>query len=152
MSRYQTLSVVFSAFVLASFAAACGGDSGPRRTIKITQTDEGCTPASIDLATGEKVKFEVKNDGRKDREVEGIDGTKLEEVLVPSGRTRSLDYTAPGAAGTGNIGQFELGEVTHGMGFGEKAARSVGLIVHQRVDRQIEQQVVGDENQILMPL
>ena len=103
MSRYQTLSVVFSAFILASFAAACGGDSGPRRTIKITQTDEGCTPASIDLATGEKVKFEVKNDGKKDREVEGIDGTKLEEVLVPSGRTRSLDYTAPSAAGAGKI-------------------------------------------------
>lgn len=103
MSHFRTLSVVLAASVLASLAAACGGDGGQRRIIAITQTDDGCTPASIELTTGEKVKFEVKNDGKKDREVEGIDGTKLEEVLVPSGRTRSLDYTAPGAAGAGKI-------------------------------------------------
>jgi len=48
---------------------------------------------------GKKVKFEVKNDGKKDQEVEGIDGTKLEELLIPSGKTRSINYTAPKEAG-----------------------------------------------------
>lgn len=104
MSLSRTLFLGLAPVMLASLAIACGSDDGsPRRVIMITQTDDGCSPASIGLTTGEKVKFEVKNDGKKDREVEGIEGTKLEEVLVPSGRTRSLDYTAPGAAGSGKI-------------------------------------------------
>lgn len=84
-------------------AAACGDDDGDRRVIAITQTDEVCTPASIDLNSGEKVTFEVRNDGKKDHEVEGIEGTKLEEVLVPAGRTRNVKYTAPKSAGTQKI-------------------------------------------------
>ncbi len=103
MSFSRTLSLGLSASLLGVIAVACGGDDSPRRVIAITQTDDGCTPATIELVTGEKVKFEVKNDGKKDREVEGIDGTKLEEVLVPSGRTRSLEFTAPGSAGSGKI-------------------------------------------------
>ncbi|MEP7215444.1 MAG: cupredoxin domain-containing protein [Anaerolineaceae bacterium] len=104
MSLSRIFSFGLAASALASLAVACGsGDGSPRRVIAITQTDGGCAPASIELTTGEKVKFEVKNDGKRDREVEGIDGTKLEEVLVPSGRTRSLDYTAPGVAGVGKI-------------------------------------------------
>lgn len=104
MSLFRTCSVVLAASAVAALAVACGSDSGAaRRVVAITQTDDGCTPASIALTTGEKVKFEVKNDGKKDREVEGIDGTKLEEVLIPSGRTRNLDYTAPGSAGIGKI-------------------------------------------------
>ena len=83
--------------------AACGGDSSPRRVIQITQADDSCSPASIDLRPGEAVTFSVKNEGKKDREVEGIEGTKLEEVIVPSGRTREIDYDAPSKAGTGKI-------------------------------------------------
>jgi hypothetical protein len=91
-------------FVVPAVAAACGDDDGgDRRTIQITQTDESCTPESIDLATGEKVRFEVKNEGSKDKEVEGIEGTRLEEVLVPSGKTRSLNYTAPGDPGVAKV-------------------------------------------------
>ncbi|MEO6397546.1 MAG: cupredoxin domain-containing protein, partial [Tepidiformaceae bacterium] len=103
MSRFRVPSALLCASFLAVLAAACGDDDSPRRLITIVQTDDGCTPATIDLTTGEKVKFEVKNEGKKDREVEGIDGTKLEEVLVPSGRTRSMDYNAPGTAGSGKI-------------------------------------------------
>ncbi|HNO66114.1 MAG TPA: cupredoxin domain-containing protein [Tepidiformaceae bacterium] len=80
-------------------AAACGGDSGDRRVIQITQTDDSCSPATIDVTPGEKVKFEVKNDGKRDQEVEGIDGTKLEELLIPSGKTRTVNYTAPKESG-----------------------------------------------------
>jgi hypothetical protein len=102
MSR---LALALAPLALTAFSVACGGDDdgGDRRTIQIVQTDEACTPASIDLAPREKVRFEVKNDGGKDREVEGIEGTKLEEVLVPAGRTRSLNYTAPNDAGTQKV-------------------------------------------------
>lgn len=96
--------VIGWACIAGLFVAACGSDDGAeRRVILITQTDEGCTPETIDLTAGEKVKFDVKNEGKKDREVEGVDGTKLEEVLVPSGKTRSLKYSAPKSAGSGKI-------------------------------------------------
>lgn len=102
MSRYRTLALIFITAVITPFVVACGG-GGARRSIPITQTDDGCTPASISLTAGEKVTFAVKNDGKKDREIEGIDGTAISELLVPSGRTRTIDYTAPSAAGTGKI-------------------------------------------------
>lgn len=94
------LGAIAGAFILL---AACGGDDSDRRVIQIVQGDELCTPESIDLAPGEKVKFEVKNEGSKDKEVEGIEGTKLEEILVPSGKTRTLNYTAPNEAGTAKV-------------------------------------------------
>ena len=94
------LGAVAGAFILL---AACGGDDADRRVIQIVQNDDLCTPESIALAPGEKVKFEIKNEGSKDKEVEGIDGTKLEELLVPSGKTRTLNYTAPKEAGEGHI-------------------------------------------------
>lgn len=103
MPRFRPLSITLLGTLVAASAIACGDDDGPRRVIAITQTDDGCAPATIELAVGEKVKFEVKNQGGKDREVEGIDGTKLEEVLVPSGKTRNLNFTAPGKAGTGKV-------------------------------------------------
>ena len=95
------ISLLLGAAVAAlAFLAVCGSDdSGDRRVIQIMQSDDSCSPATIDLAPGEKVKFEVKNDGKKDQEVEGIDGTKLEELLIPSGKTRSINYTAPKDAG-----------------------------------------------------
>jgi hypothetical protein len=94
VSRLAVALLAFAALFVSSLAA-CGTDDGNRRVVAITQTDDGCLPGKIELATGEKVQFEITNDGKKDREVEGIDGTKLEEVLVPSGKTRSINFTAP---------------------------------------------------------
>ncbi|MCZ2110562.1 MAG: cupredoxin domain-containing protein [Dehalococcoidia bacterium] len=101
MSRLLPLAL--SIAMLVPMLSACGGESGSRRIIQIIQADDGCTPAAIDLKTGEAVTFEVRNDGKKDREVEGIDGTRLDEVLVPSGRTRKVNYDAPSKAGTAKI-------------------------------------------------
>jgi uncharacterized cupredoxin-like copper-binding protein len=101
MSRL-VICAVFLALV-AALAAACDDGGGNRRVIRITQTDDGCSPASVALQTGEKVRFEVKNEGDDDREVEGIEGTNLDEVIVPSGRTRNVDYTAPSREGTQKI-------------------------------------------------
>ena len=83
--------------------AACGGDDSPRRAIAITQTDAGCTPESLEVTAGEKIRFEVTNQASKDYELEGIEGTKLEETLIPHGKTRNVNFTAPANAGTGKL-------------------------------------------------
>lgn len=90
----RSVSVAFLG-ILPVLAACGGGDSGERRVIEIVQADGACSPVSIDLSGGERVTFRVVNQGKKDQEIEGIDGTKLEELLVPAGKTRSIDYTAP---------------------------------------------------------
>lgn len=98
MSRSLFL-VALLALVSAVALTSCGGDDGPRRTLAITQTDDACAPQRPVVAPGERITFAVTNDGKKDREVEGIEGMKLEEVLVPSGRTRNIDWTAPSKPG-----------------------------------------------------
>ena len=42
----------------------------------------------------------VKNETGGIYEIEGIDGAKLEEVVVPDGRTRSIGYNVPESGGT----------------------------------------------------
>ncbi len=101
MRRILVLPALVTVLVVPVLIAC--GDSGSGRQIQVTQTDDGCTPEAIDLQTGEHVTFVVKNDGDKDHEVEGINGTKLDEVLVPSGRTRNIGYGAPNEAGTATI-------------------------------------------------
>ena len=75
------------------FAAAC--TTGGGREVTITAAPTGCTPASVQVKAGEKVTFVMVNRAGGDRELEGIEGTKLEEVLVPDGRTRKINFTAP---------------------------------------------------------
>lgn len=89
---------------LIAFAvlAACGGGGGGREVDIVVQAD-GCSPEQLSARPGERLTFVVTNESDTDREVEGIDGMRLEEVLVPAGRTRRLDYTTPGEAGTQKI-------------------------------------------------
>lgn len=91
--------VVFIAQLLAVLLASCSSDSGGRKIV-IVQTDVGCTPESVPVTAGEKVTFVVKNNAKNDWELEGIEGAKIEEVLVPSGRSRSINYSVPSTAGT----------------------------------------------------
>ena len=88
------------AFTLLALVGACGGSSGGGREIEIVATDTGCTPASLTAATKEKLTFKVVNQAKGDREIEGIEGTKLDEVLIPAGRTRSINFKTPSGAGT----------------------------------------------------
>ena len=82
--------------LLLGLGISCGdGGGGERRVIAITQTDDECSPAAVDVQAGEAVTFRLINAGRKDHEFEGIDGTKIEELLVPAGRTRNVNYTVP---------------------------------------------------------
>jgi hypothetical protein len=84
--------------VVALFAACTSSGEGGREVV-ITQSDDGCTPTRIDATPGEKLKLVVKNESGEDYEVEGIEGTKLEEIVVPSGKTRTPGYKVPGGEG-----------------------------------------------------
>ncbi len=84
---------------VALLGAACD-NGGERREVEIIQKDDACTPASFEAKPGEKITFELINQGSKDKEFEGTEGTKLEEVVVPSGKTRKTNWTAPKNAGT----------------------------------------------------
>lgn len=81
---------------IAVFVAACSSSGAGGREVQITQRDDGCTPTEFAAAPGEKLKLVIKNDSSNDPyEVEGIEGTKFEELNVPKGRTRSAGYTVP---------------------------------------------------------
>lgn len=94
-------ALLAAGLILPLAAAACssGSDDKDRRVVDVVQTDDACTPASINAALGEKLKLQVQNTGKKDHEIEGTEGTKLEELLVPAGKTRSVNFTAPNKPG-----------------------------------------------------
>jgi hypothetical protein len=86
------------------FAAACESSGAGGRKVEITQRDDGCTPKSIAVTPGEKLNLVVKNDSSSDAyEVEGIEGTKLEEVVVHKGKTLSVGYTVPSGTETHKV-------------------------------------------------
>jgi plastocyanin len=93
------LSGIAAVMGLVALAAACSSSGAGGREVRITQRDEGCDPASVQVTPGEKLKLVVKNESSKDYEIEGIEGTQLEEVVVPEGRTRTPGYTVPDGAG-----------------------------------------------------
>lgn len=96
---------------LTALAAACSSGGGGRE-VQISQEDSGCAPASISVKTGEKLNLVVKNNSGKDYEVEGIEGTTLQEVVVPGGRTRNIGYTVPDKAGVYKLKCYVPGDVT----------------------------------------
>ena len=100
MTQFLTLCGVSATLVLA---VACGSSGAGGREVGVTQTDDGCTPTSVAVVAGEKLKLVVKNESSKDSEIEGVEGTSLEEVEVPEGKTRSAGYTVPKGAGTYKI-------------------------------------------------
>ena len=95
-----------------TLAAACSSAGEGGRQVQITQGDRGCTPASVQVTPGEKLQLVVENVTGKTYEVEGIDGTQLEEVLVPEGRTRTVGYTVPDQAGTYKVKCYSPGDVS----------------------------------------
>ena len=88
---------------MLALLAACGSSGAGGREIHITQSDQGCTPTSIVVVGGEKLKFVVTNSSSKDSEIEGVEGTSLEELEIPEGKTRSAGYTVPKGGGTHKV-------------------------------------------------
>lgn len=90
-----------AAIGIALFATACAESGSGGREIAITQKDDGCEPGSVQVTGGEKLQLVVTNASDQDvYEVEGIEGTKVEEFVVPSGKTRKAGYTVPEGSGT----------------------------------------------------
>jgi len=103
--------VVCCALALAlSFACDSSGEGG--REVLITQTEDGCTPESVDVTTGEKLELTAKNETGDIYELEGENGTQLDEVIVPEGKTRSVGFTVPDEAGTYEVKCYQPGGVT----------------------------------------
>ncbi len=100
MYRASTLA---AAIGIVALAAACTSSGAGGREVRITQREDGCTPTSIPVTAGEKLKLVVQNESKKDYELEGIDGTSLQEMIVPEGRTRTPGYTVPSGAGIHKI-------------------------------------------------
>ena len=96
----------------AILVLACGASGEGGRKVNITQADDGCTPTSIEATAGEKLNLVVKNDSGDDYEIEGIDGAKLEEAIVPDGRTRSIGYGVPESGGTTKLKCYVPGGVS----------------------------------------
>jgi uncharacterized cupredoxin-like copper-binding protein len=99
---YRTL-VMLSLSVGAVLATACSSSGAGGRPIDVTQRDDGCTPASIEATPGEKLNLKVKNETGGIYEIEGIEGTELEEVVVPEGRTREVGFNVPADGGVSKI-------------------------------------------------
>src|SRR5574341_1724751 len=89
-----------SAAVVSLVIIACGSSGAGGREVKITQGEDGCSPTSIEVTTGEKLKFVMTNETSGIYELEGEDDTEFQEVVVPEGKTRSAGFTAPNEEGT----------------------------------------------------
>jgi uncharacterized cupredoxin-like copper-binding protein len=96
-----TLSACFALTIVVTLGCAAGGAGG--REVQVLQSDDGCAPAVIEAAPGEKLDLRVKNETGTTYEIEGIDGTKLEEVQVPEGLTRSIGYSVPEGDGVSKV-------------------------------------------------
>ncbi len=119
MRFHRGAGIALAVMLTGAAFAACSSDEAEGRVIQVTQSDEGCQPASFQASAGEKITFEIVNSGSKDKEFEGVEGTKLEEVKVPPGKTRKANWTAPKQAGSakfkcyipGGATSFVTGEV-----------------------------------------
>ena len=94
------IGLIAGAAAILVLGAACASSGAGGREVTIVQKDDGCAPASIAVKPGEKLKLVVKNESSRDYEIEGIEGTKLEELVVPAGKTRTPGYTVPDGDGT----------------------------------------------------
>lgn len=96
--------LIAAAGLLLAFGAACSSSGSGGREIVITQKDDGCTPDTISVTPGEKLNLKVNNESSQDvYELEGIEGTNLEEFVVPQGKTRSSGYTVPDGPGVHKV-------------------------------------------------
>ena len=136
----KRLTLLLAALSLA--AAACGGDDddtsagaggGDERTIEITMDDIEFDPASIEVTTGETIRFVFENKGEVDHdafigdaeaqadhedemsEMEGMDhGGGDEGITVEPGETGELTYTFEESASV-EIGCHQPGHYEAGM-------------------------------------
>ncbi len=86
-----------------ALSLGCDSSGEGGREIVITQADDGCTPDSVQVEPGEKLSLTGKNETGSIYELEGTNGTQLEEIIVPEGKSRSVGYTVPDEEGTYDV-------------------------------------------------
>ena len=100
------------AVALVALSVACGSSGEGGREVRITQSQEECSPTVIEAAPGEKLNLVVTNDSDKEPyELEGEGGTKLEEIIVPEGKTREVGFDVPQDAGTYELKCYVPGDI-----------------------------------------
>jgi plastocyanin len=108
----RTLIALAGITAFVGLAVACGSSGEGGREIPIAQGQEGCTPETIAATPGEKLNLVVTNDSDKEPyEVEGEGGTKLEEIIVPQGKTREVGFDVPDEPGTYEIKCYVPGDL-----------------------------------------
>jgi uncharacterized cupredoxin-like copper-binding protein len=92
---------------LALLFAACGLTAvggGEEIHIVSGESSEGMyfEPDVITVSAGAEVTFVIKNEGTVDHEFESNERGEagIEEIIIPPGRTRRVNWTAPSEAGT----------------------------------------------------
>ena len=96
-----TLTVAALAFSACSLTAVGGGQE---ITVTARETEDGMSfePAVITVEAGDEVTFVIKNAGTVDHEFESIaEGEAgIEEIIIPPGRSRRVNWTAPDEPGS----------------------------------------------------
>jgi plastocyanin len=105
------LLLVAAAAALLLALTACE-DGGASREVKITQTDQGCTPTEITAVVGEELKLTMSNETGHIYALEGKGGAHFEEVVIPEGKTRSANFTAPDEPGEYSLKCYDPGGVS----------------------------------------
>jgi len=112
MPALKALLAAAAVAALVTITYACGSSGEGGREVRITQSEDGCTPDSVAATTGEKLNFVVTNEsGKEPYEVEGEGGTELEEIIVPEGKTREVGYDVPDEPGTYEIKCYVPGDI-----------------------------------------
>ena len=90
-----------AALALLAFAACTSVGGGEEIPVVADETGSAMSfePKVINVAPGQEVTFVVKNEGDQDHEFES-DEAGIEEVIIPAGRERRVNWTAPSRPGT----------------------------------------------------
>jgi uncharacterized cupredoxin-like copper-binding protein len=98
----RTPALILSAALALLALAACTSVGGGEEIPVVADETAGTMsfePKVIKVAPGQEVTFVVKNEGDQDHEFES-DEAGIEEVIIPGGRERRVNWTAPSRPGT----------------------------------------------------
>jgi uncharacterized cupredoxin-like copper-binding protein len=103
----KSVAGIWLSLLLAVVFAACGLTSvggGEEIHIVADERSDGMyfEPDVITVAAGTEVTFIIDNQGTVDHEFESNERGEagIEEIIIPAGRTRRVNWTAPSEAGT----------------------------------------------------
>lgn len=103
----KSVAGIWLSLLLAVVFAACGLTAvggGEEIHIAAGERSDGMyfEPDVISVAAGTEVTFIVENQGTVDHEFESNEPGEagIEEIIIPAGRTRRVNWTAPSEAGT----------------------------------------------------